>query len=204
MLQPHHKDTHTPTHIISMYYYLVSSLPMLRLEEAPAWNSAAFLDACRGHLEPGRLAALAASDLVPAAAEAPSCCAAESRWRAWETWLRNSLADARAAGRSGEQGSWKRPETDVFPGLRRQLEEALNAANPLLREQALDRLRWQFLDALKVGCEFAFDALFVYRLQLLLAEKWAAVDAAAGGKRLQELVAAATARAQEKRRTVEN
>lgn len=180
----------------ALYPFLVSQLPGLRLGEKPFYGSDAFLALCRPHLDPGPFAALAAVSLLTGPAVA---CETERRWRDFDVYLRNRVAEWRAGRAGADVERWRRPETDVFPSSQREMEEALGAAQPLARERALDTLRWRHLDNLVTGHEFDFDALVNYRLRLLLVEKWAALDAGRGRELINTLAAGAVARAREKR-----
>jgi hypothetical protein len=183
----------------ALYPFLISSLPGLRLGEKPFYASEAFLEQCRPHLAPERFADLAAVRLLPAAAGA-CCCDTAQRWRDFEVFLRNRLAEWRAARTQGDAERWRRPEADVFPSLQREIDEALAAPEPLARERALDALRWRHLDGLVPGHELDFDALVNYRLRLQLVEKWADLDPERGRVRVRELAAATVAQARTKRK----
>jgi len=172
--------------VSQQFYYLISSLPVIALGADPALRSDAFLERCQARLDPERYARLAAVTLDPEAV--PYARGAAQRWRAWETWLRNQIAAARAPGHEQDANRWTRPEPDVFPSDRRRLEEILAMPSPLRRERALDELRWRRIDDLAAGHEFDFDALVIYRLHLLLAEKWAGRSAERGAANLDELV----------------
>ncbi len=82
---------------------------------------------------------------------------------------------------------WTREEQDVFPGLVPQIDDAVNAPNPLERERRLDRIRWTILEEARSARPFEIDALAVYRICLLMAEKWAKVDPEAGIERVREI-----------------
>jgi len=185
----------------SQWYYLVSTLSGLRFGDPPPFDSDAYIALCRSHLSPEQFEALATVSLVPGRHE--PCCAAEASWQQWETFVRNVLISVRAQRLNMSADKWLRPEKDVFPGIRRRVEEACDQSDPAARERAIDRLRWAFLDGLTVGSEFKFDALVVYRLRLLLTEKWAPREPT----RAAQSVAAETERLTEQagieRRTVE-
>lgn len=168
------------------YYFLISQLPLLRLGETAGWTGAAFLAQCREHLAPPRFAGLARAQLAPGH---PPCCATERRWQMWETFFRNCQVRIRAARTNSEAPRWLRPEADAVPSAARAVDEIWsNSRDPAARERALDEQRWHHLDDLSVGHEFDFDALFLYRLRLELAEKWAVMDAQAGRNRFGALV----------------
>ena len=180
------------------YYYLVSSLPMLRLGETPPLDSDEFLHGCAGHLSESGLSELTCVSLLP---RENACCSVERSWRDWETCLRNTLVAERAGRTQGEAERWLRPERDVFPGDQVRIEEALAGDDPLARERALDELRWEFLDGLCAGREFQFDVLVAYRVQLLLCEKWAAISEESGQSGLSTLESGARAQALDRRQT---
>jgi hypothetical protein len=174
----------------SLTSFLISSMPLPRLGEKPVVDSARFLDLCQPHLAPAEFAALAAVALVPAG---KPCCETQRRWDEFEIYLRNRIAEKRAATLKVEAQPHLRAERDVFPGWRRQIDDALAAPTPLARERALDRLRWQRLEDLVPGHEMDFDALVNYRLRLLLVEKEAGWQPEAGAERLAAAVKAAGA-----------
>ncbi len=182
------------------YYYLVASLPLLRLGDPIPFTVGAFLELCQGQIDDRHLAHLATVSLVPGEV---ACGAADRRWQQWETWLRNQLVRFRAGKSDRQPEAWLRDEEDVFPGSRRQVEEALANGEPLARERALDRLRWAFLDDCEVGHTFDFDTLVVYFLKLQLASRWSKLDAEAGGARLDKLIEMAVDQARAKRQVHE-
>jgi hypothetical protein len=151
------------------YYYLLSSLPMLTFGETPPLTDDDFMATCRSMLEATLVEALEA--VTPEPEHIPGS-PAEQAWQVWETHIRNTLAKQRAAALGKDPAAWLRAEADVFPGDRRRAEAAADNADPLTREKELDRLRWSRLDELAVGHDFDFDALVIYRLRLLILEKW--------------------------------
>ncbi len=150
------------------YYYFVSSLPHIRPGDEPPMGSEDFLEQCRYQLPPDIAEQLAYIALEPSDDE--FLCHAHQRWNAFETSLRNVIVQARASRLKKEAVPFLKPEADAFGGLEGQVQEALNR-DPLDMEQQLDRVRWQFLGDLTVGHEFDINALFVYRIKLLLLEK---------------------------------
>ncbi|OPZ27110.1 MAG: hypothetical protein BWZ02_01767 [Lentisphaerae bacterium ADurb.BinA184] len=186
---------------VDNHYFLVSSLPLVRLGSAPPFTPEAFDALCRPHLTSAQAAGLEAVSLLP---NGRPCCDADRRWQAWETYLRNLLARARAARAGEHPQEHLRHEDDVFPAVRRQVEDALTAANPAARERALDELRWRRLDDCGAPPhQFDFDALVVYRLRLLLAARWAAPRPADGRERLDRLARRAVEQARAARRVAQ-
>ena len=63
--------------------------------------------------------------------------------------------------------------------------------NPRLleRERQLDLMRWNWLDTNSVFCYFSVERLFVFLQQLVVVERWAALDAESGMERYNEMIA---------------
>lgn len=181
----------------SSYYYLISSLPLLRWGTHPAIADGDFLAQCEGQLPPAALAELKAVSLLPGSDHAPV--GIEAAWHAWDDYIRNHLARARASHQHRDVAPMLRSERDVFPTERREVDELLANDNPLERERALDHLRWRRLDSLEAGHPFDFDRLVVYRLKLLLLDKWTQFDGETGARNLAELVEAGLGQAAEQR-----
>lgn len=57
------------------------------------------------------------------------------------------------------------------------------------REHQLDAMRWRWLEDNSVFCYFSVERLFVFLQQLLIVERWAALDAEGGMKRYNEMIA---------------
>ena len=178
------------------YFYLVSSLPHLELGQTPPMSSEEFLEHCRDWMTAAAWNALHGVSLLPR--EHP-CCNAERQWHHWETYLRNAVAGERGNALGVDEKQWQRYEADVFPGMGGEIDECIAAAEPVECEKMLDQLRWRFLDGLIVGHEFDMDRLVVYRLQLLIAEKWAAFSEEAGRACLEDLERALYQQAEENR-----
>ena len=170
------------------YYYLISSLPLLRWGSRSPLSDADFLAQCEGQLDAAALAQLHAVALLPTGDSGST--ASEASWHDWDDYIRNLLARARAGHLHRDVSPMLRPERDVFPTDRREVDELLANENPLERERALDQIRWRRLDGLEAGHPFDFDRLVVYRLKLLLLEKWMQFDSESGTRNLGELVEA--------------
>lgn len=168
----------------SQYYYLISSLPYLRLGETPRLGSGAFLALAAEHLPDSLCTELRAVGLLP---RVRPCCAAERVWTEGETAIRNRILEHAGGSKSAAARQWERPEAGVQVGAMALTDEAMNAPDPLTRERRLDELRWRTLDEAAVDDPFGFGALIVYRLRLLLVEKWQAFDREAGRTRIQTL-----------------
>ncbi len=184
----------------TQYYFLISSLPLLRFGAVPFLSSSRFLELV-AEQEGERLAAsLSEVSLLPG--DSPRF-TAESFWYAVETYIRNYLLRARCS-KPAQIDAWKREERDVFSGVDHQLHKALGAANPLERERMIDQLRWDILDEALLGQTllgetFSANALVVYRIRLLLAEKWQGHSLEKGRQIVADLVEKAQEEARQTR-----
>lgn len=171
------------------FYYFISSLPLLRLGETPPLDSAAFLGRCGVELSAAQLERVVRATLAPPPGEMPGAAETERRWQAWENYVRHTGVRVRAARLKLDPGPWLRPDSDVFPSQTREIEEILAKDDPAERELALDEMRWRRLDELASGHMFDVDALVIYRLRLLLVEKWTALAPETGRANRDRLVA---------------
>lgn len=156
---------------MAQYYYLVSSLPMLKPEETPFLSSREFLEICADKLSAKDFSALSAISLVPDESAAFPADSAAAKWNTWEICLRNRIA-AHRTGKGQDASEYMLPETDCFSEIEAGVQEAYGIKNPLERENIFDRMRWRKLDDLEAGHDFDFDKLCIYMLKLLLREKW--------------------------------
>ncbi len=168
------------------YYYLMASLPMLTLETELATSSTQFLSLCQDTLSEQQFELLQAVTLVPGV---PSCCAIDSKWQAYETSLRNCVSHRVAHKSKADVTAYLREERDAYMDLEKQVEDAFDSPNPLKTEQALDQLRWVELENLATGHDFDFEALFLYRVKLLIMEKSSSLTKALGQEKVDKTVA---------------
>ncbi|MBT3288609.1 MAG: DUF2764 family protein [Victivallales bacterium] len=183
------------------YYYLISSLPLLRWANPPSMSSDEFLAQCEEQVPADVLADLRDVSLIPRAELAPSD--AETRWVEWDGYIRNQLVHTRAAHLRQEAAHMLRDEPGAFPTDRKELDEILPSDDPLERERALDHMRWRRLEGMESGHPFDRDRLVIYRLKLLLLEKWARFDGDTGSRNLADLVDVGLRQASERRITTE-
>lgn len=165
------------------YYALKASLPMLLFDSAPPMSSAEFLERCEVWVKPDRMAVLRALTEIPREARKqtsrllPDNRTAMDIYRDWEIALRNALSRLRAVRLGHDPGKYQ-VETERYDSDAEQAARAVfNVADPLEKEKALDRARWDFLDGLEWKHAFDFGALCIYRCKLLILEKWSARQA---------------------------
>ncbi|MCF6176940.1 MAG: DUF2764 family protein [Victivallaceae bacterium] len=154
------------------FYYLMSSLPMLRLGDSPQINRDQLLASCEDKLSKQDFTILQQLALVPDMESSEnSVCSAVTAWYDWETCLRNRLALRRGTS-DNSADEYLRHENDFFSEIDTVIQEAVALGNPLECERHLDALRWRRLDDIESGNAFTFNALCIYMVKLLLLEKY--------------------------------
>ncbi|MFA7229678.1 MAG: DUF2764 family protein [Victivallaceae bacterium] len=179
------------------YYYLVSSLPMLSLEENPPLTGDEFMENCEMQLSEDDLALLQAVSPAPSAADAFPAGSAADKWRQWEICLRNRIA-ANRGGHGKDISQYTLQEDDWFAEVENGIQEAFAQSNPLEREKYFDRMRWSLLDDLEAKHFFDIDWLCVYKLKLQIREKWLDRKVETGTENLQQILNTITAREQKR------
>jgi len=76
------------------------------------------------------------------------------------------------------------PDPPVYYGMFDHCWQQLSTMHdPAEREKMLDQLRWEFLDDLSCGHDFDFESLCIYRLRLLIVNKYRSRAEVPGRKR---------------------
>ncbi len=158
---------------------------MLKVNGETPFSVNQFMEQCRDFLSEELYLALDKVGRVPGE---ESCCESEVKWNAYETALRNRAAHWVAHKTKADPNPYLREETEVYTILEKQVEDAFDSSNPMKTEKALDQLRWYELDCLASGHEFDFDALFIYKVRLLILEKWSGLSKTAGQEQVEKTV----------------
>jgi hypothetical protein len=176
-------------------YFLIASLPMIHLGEKPPLRMADFLSACAASLTDGEMAVL--HDLLEhdGALETHPF---SRDWRDRETELRNAVVRLRAQKRQVRPERYLRPGAGARVYIHTGVAEAFKAADPMQREHALNRLRWNLLEELAGFNPFSLEAVFSYALRLRLAGRAAGSRSEEGAAALTRAAAAAAATAESK------
>ena len=181
---------------MNLFFSLVSSLPLLKMTEAPLVSYGKFMSDCTGTIDAKKLELLRRFSLVPgvlpgqkpqdAASDDPNALeefigkfpkgSLAREYLRFETALRHSTMKLRAA-RLGAAFALPKPGHIFFdPEADRAVRAAFAAPNPVERERILDTARWTKLDELEAKnlTRFNFDTLCAYSIRIQIAEKWAA------------------------------
>lgn len=162
--------------------YLLSSLPMLRYTEKPGITVPAFLDTCRSELPASMLEGVT-SLLTGRDSNHPFV----KRWQEKENILLNAVVNHRARTQGKEAQSWL-VETHQSDGyVENMVNEALQQSDPLLREDALNRTRWQVAEELQGSDNLGKNAVYVYAIKLRLATWRAELDQTQGEQSLHNI-----------------
>lgn len=167
------------------YVYFLAGLPRLELTDPPPLSSQQLLAAADGVVRADHREELRAI-LEDRAGDVRHPEA--RRYLDLDTQLRNALARLRARRAGAEYDARAHPHEGFEVGCETAAAQAAALADPLAREQALDRFRWAALDALATMPAFGLQALFAYGFKLRLCEKWAAMDERRGLEVLDEVV----------------
>lgn len=168
-----------------MDYYLVASLPPLTLGDDPPFTPEAFLFHCQGACSPEDHCELTL--LVEDRLEEATSPFAEW-WYNVDTQIRNTQARIRA----GRLGVDIRPYQRMHAGFDMTAEEAvvdaMNLSDPMEREQAMDRCRWNALDERVLGKRFHFEEVQAYALKLKILSRWVGLTDEAGLERIEQFI----------------
>lgn len=167
------------------YWYLVSSLPMLRLGEKPPMDAAAFRAACAMHLSDVEMAA---ADAVLENREPPAG-AASNLWNS-EVQLRDAIVRVRAKNRGTDAARFLRPHAGFSVSVEKMVTDAFTRLNPLEQEMELDRARWVLADELAQTDPFGLPGVLAFAVKVRLAGRWASMNEETGRKNIEGLILA--------------
>ena len=144
---------------------------MLSFDEKSLLSIEEFNAVCAEQIGVNELEIFNKLSLVPTAeAVYPSNTVAE-RYRQWEVCLRNRIASHRVP-QGKDIHEYLQDEEGCFCEIEGGVQEAFALKNPLEREKYFDEMRWRTLNDFEVGHHFDFDKLCIYKLKLLILEKW--------------------------------
>jgi hypothetical protein len=157
------------------YYYLVASLPHLRLDGESPISGDRFLSECEKWLSEHDMETLRAAS-IRSAEKAHGDVDLLARWEDFEGTFRKNLAAARAYRKKGEEGK-----------VSEEIRTITAQENPLAMERSIEKRRWDFLDGIAQGYFFDLNRLIVYYLQLQLLERLATFNKDKGESQFHEL-----------------
>ncbi|MFC1480005.1 DUF2764 family protein [Candidatus Omnitrophota bacterium] len=146
------------------YYYLVASLPFLKFADDPPLSKSDFLAECEKWLTLQDMHTVLSADLASCDVRSEDT-AVLVEWKRFDRDLREHLSHVRAAKKSSED--YREPEA---------LRGVMEMETPLEMEQALEKIRWDFLEEKTAGYFFDVNRLALYFLKLQIMERLAGFD----------------------------
>lgn len=167
------------------YYYLVASLPGLVFSAPASLSRPAYIEECRRHLTITDAAELDA--LNDGRMDAVTTDFSRD-WLRADTQMRNAIARTRALRLGLDEKKYIKDHQGFRVDVESVVDDAYSRANPLERELALDRFRWNLADELSAADPFGLPAVLSYAVKLGINEQWQALTAEKGRERLEAFV----------------
>ncbi len=168
------------------YYYVISSLPYLSLNDELPIRKIDFLSVCKENLKTTDFEMLRSIDLFEADQDKAPLDIIRCFFR-WDRGVRNALVKLRAERLGLDPVDFIRGDmSDHLTG--HFAEEAFNADSPLIAENILNKARWKYLDELEFGHYFDLEILVIFFIKLQILERISSFDADQGRERLNAIV----------------
>ena len=148
-----------------MFIFLLAELPRLELNMLPPLSHEELAEHVEMALIPPRYqVALAQGGDALSAEPKEKAPRVFREYQDFEVFLRQTIARKRAKEQGREVAFDRSPEYrhDIVLAV----DSAAAIADPLERERAIDKLRWQAIEEISAGHELDFDALCAYKLKL--------------------------------------
>jgi len=172
------------------YTYFAATLPALQFDGEPAMTESEFQDRCRDHLSASDFAALCS--LVSGGESSNTFV---RKWHEHDTQLRNAVARMRAAriGEGIDASKWLQNHAGFEVSTETAVTAAFQEPNPMRREMAIERIRWNIAGELAGFDSFSAEAIFAYAIRLGILCRRAAADVDKGTERLRGMMKAKAA-----------
>lgn len=171
----------------SDFIYILSTLPMLKLDGEGAWEYERFLDDCENLVSPREFHILKNLTLYPDASHHNHVL---NEWRHWMTVMGDMVVKYRAKALGVDPTPYLRSEKDEYPGDERVLESIMSQPGLFAKQQAWEALQWEKLQDLEDESTFTWNALLVYALKLLILQNRRRYEQKAGREAFEGLVSA--------------
>jgi len=168
------------------YYYVITSLPYLSVNEKPPIRKDDFLSVCKRYLKTDDFKILRSIDLSEVEYDKAPLDIIR-RFFSWESGVRNALVKLRAERLGLDSDDFIRGDiSDHSTGYF--AEEAFNADSPLTAEDILNKARWKYLDDLEFGHYFDIEILVIFFIKLQILERISLFDAIKGQEKLNAVL----------------
>ncbi len=168
------------------YYYVISSLPSLSLNEELPIRKNDFLSVCKENLKTTDFEMLRSIDVFEVDQDnAPLDII--RHFFSWEREVRNALVRLRAERLGLDSLDFIRGDITEH-SIGHFTEEAFSADSPLIAEDILNKARWKYLDELEFGHYFDIEILIIFFIKLQILERVSLFDAVQGQEKLNAVV----------------
>ncbi len=168
------------------YYYVISSLPYLSLNDELPIRKNDFLSVCKESLKTTDFEILRSIDLLEADQDKVPLGVIRSFY-SWEREVRNALVKLRAERLGLDSADFIRGDVSEHL-IGHFAEEVFNVVSPLMAENILNKARWKYLDELEFGHYFNLEILVIFFIKLQILERISSFDADQGRERLNAIV----------------
>ena len=167
------------------YYYLIASLPLLSLDQDIPFTPDQFVSASQ-HL----LSERDRQDMLHILEGHPERCndTGVQEYVQRDIQLQNAIVRHRARKRSIEAHPFLKDFTGYDVYIENSIARIMTMDNPLEREIAIDRLRWEILDSCTSREPFGVSLLFAFLIKLKIALRWTLLKEETGVDKLDELI----------------
>ena len=167
------------------YTYFAATLSALSFDGEPTMTETEFRDRCREYLSASDFRTLTA--LLDGGESSNTFV---RKWRNSDTQLRNAVARMRAAriGDGADASKWLRNHTGFEVSTETAVAAAFQEPNPMRREMAIERIRWNLAGELAGFDAFSAETLFAYAIRLGILCRRAAADVDKGTERLRAMM----------------
>jgi hypothetical protein len=172
------------------YYFLVASLPHLKIGGEPPFTAEEYISSCAQWITAHETRIL---EHVLLGKHPGQDCPICKLWCDIETQLRNAVARHRGQRLGADYKDYLQAH-DGFSGEIEQLvTDAFTRSDPLEIEEEIDRARWQLADGLADGLDpFCFEKVLAYGIQLGIVQRWNRMDVHTGKEKLEAVITANT------------
>ena len=155
--------------------YILSSLPMLQFGDVPPLSLAEFRSRCGSVLSEEELQALDAL-LSGEESDNPYVQAYQSR----DNQMKNVSGKLRAQAWGPDVRFTEKPYVGYDVTFAKMVADAFNKADPLEKEQDIDKARFWLADSLASVDDATMGSVFSYAIKLQICERWARLNNEAG------------------------
>lgn len=167
---------------MASYYYLVSTLPLLRWEDSVPFSTEYFLSICKGNISKKDY-----KIIEETLSGKPASHPFVKKWNNFNNSVKKELADQRSKKLNISGDKYKNTGDKEFR-IAESVRAALAAANALEGELILMQLYWKYLDEASTNHVFDIEGLLSFTVKLKLLERKSRFDRVEGNKEFKALL----------------